>query len=82
MLDQRRNEIPEDIGDYLALSDKAMSGLVWKKVLGPKTKIGKQAGSWAKNGYYQLQFKGGRYYAHRIIAALKDRAIGSPSASR
>ena len=82
MLPTARNIIPEDIGDYLALSDDSPSGLVWKKSVGPKTKVGKAAGSWAKNGLYQLQFRGGRYYAHRIIAALKERTATSPSASR
>jgi hypothetical protein len=61
--------IPKDIGDYLAYSEESKTGLVQKKPR-QRVRVGQEAGSIDKNGYYKTSFKSKDYFNHRIIYFL------------
>ncbi|CAI1720970.1 Uncharacterised protein [Serratia grimesii] len=60
-------EIANLIQDALVPDASSPSGLVWKRPLANRVKIGSAAGTLGKDGYWSVQVKGKKLAAHRVL---------------
>lgn len=67
-----RNEIPNDIGEFVEYDDTSSTFLRWKKILGQRSRvsIGDDAGYLDHTGYYHTKFNSKQYLNHRIVFFL------------
>ena len=66
-----RNEIPNNIGEYIEYDETSSTFLRWKKKSAIRVSIGDEAGNLDKNqSYYRTHFNNIRYSNHRIVYFL------------
>lgn len=66
----KRNDITNDIRNYLEYDETSSTGLRWKKITGKRVMVGNEAGYLNNRGYYTTTFNDTQYKNHRIVFFL------------